>query len=167
MLFANEPVLSPTFLDSGAHSVHTGYWKTLPIDEYCEFLEEHHQKFRIIAVPDAIGDTAKTEEQVRYFWKKLEGKVPAEKLCNIYHLQCCSIAQLKRVVDYSLELGFKRFAVGGALGVGLKDPAKFQALHMANAHIPKDKFQIHLLGIFKPQMVKMFSSGFSGHGLAN
>lgn len=149
-------IYNKSFLDCGAHSVHTGTLDEIPIEEYAAFLEDHHEKFDIIAAPDVVGDSRQTEINTFKFMKLIEGKVPVEKILPVYHLQCRKISDLERAVTYARELGLSRFALGGALGVGFTHDEKYAALVSCRGKIPREEFKVHLFGIFVPGLIRAF-----------
>ena len=151
-----EVVCKPAFLDSGAHTKETGVWTELPIDAFIEFVNEYHHHFCMIAVPDEIGDSKETEENVHYFMKRLSPEVPVEKVVGIYHIQCRSMKQLNRCIDYCKEYKLNKFALGGALGGQFNEHQKMLVLQQCFQRIPRDLFWVHLLGVHAPQMVKLF-----------
>lgn len=157
MLDDLKPVLDPGFLDCGAHSVETGVWKELPIDDYVQWTKANHRRFKIIAVPDEIGDPEKTKVQTLQFAKDVKGVIPEKKLLPIYHMQTKNIDAYRDMLDYADKIGAEWVAIGGALGVGFTPMQKRVALEGIFSYLPRDRFKIHLLGITEPDIVQDFA----------
>ena len=156
MILETEPAyVEPGFLDCGAHSVHTGLWTELPFDDYVDFTIEFNGRFDIIAGPDVVGDSKATELNILKYLKRVEGKVPFHKIIPTYHLQAKSFKDLDRVVEYAVDAGLTRIALGGALGVGFTAEQKYVSLKLANERIPRDKLQLHLFGIHAPEFIRI------------
>lgn len=148
--------VGPAFLDCGAHSVHTGVWPVLPIDDYIQFVNENHESFSLIAAPDVVGDTDKTKENFKYFIERVT--IPKEKILSVFHLQSRDIGRVEEVFDYSQKAGLSWTAIGGALGVGFTPIQKILSLEEVYKRLKKrgSPFKVHLFGIPDPQSIKMF-----------
>ena len=153
----NDPFqIGPAFLDCGAHSVFTGVWNELPIDDYIKFTDENHKYFQLVASPDVVGDTDNTTKNFEYFIKRT--KVPKEKILSVFHIQTRNIKRFEEVINYSLEAGLSWIAIGGALGVGFTKIQKILALEEVFKKLGqyKNPFKVHLFGIHHPENVKLF-----------
>ena len=156
MLDDKVSICGPAFLDCGAHSVHTGKWEKLPIDDYINFVNKHHACFSLIASPDVVGNTLETTKNFKYFIERVT--FPRDKILSVYHLQARAINQFDYILDYSLEAGLSWIAVGGALGVGFSPVQKMVALEQVYKKMQArgSPFKVHLFGIHDPTSVKLF-----------
>lgn len=156
MLDEIKPVLRPGILDSGAYSVATGFWSELPIDDYINFVNKHHKRFKLIASPDVIGDTQKTLENFKYFIERVT--IPREKILSVYHSKARELNRFNEVVDYSQEAGLSYIAIGGAIGVGFTPTDKIVLLEALYEVLEKrgNPLKTHLFGMADPQTIKLF-----------
>ena len=142
------------FLDCGAHSVRTGRWDRIPIEEYAAFCAAHHDCFNTIAAPDVIGDHPATLANTFKFVNLVKGKVPLEKLLPTYHLQTRDPGALKEMVQESKQMGLTRFALGGIADKRWSTSQRIVALDHAVRLIPRHHFKVHIFGLFANEIVR-------------
>lgn len=156
MLDDIKPYLNPAFLDCGAYTVATGVWKELPLEDYINFACENHEHFELIALPDVVGDPAKTKEQSLEFARRTLGKIPREKLVPIYHIITGNIKYYLEMLQYAEEIGTKWVAIGSGVSgdyTALQRQIVFQEIFR---NLDRSKFKIHLLGVSTPATIFQF-----------
>lgn len=153
MLDELKPKCAPAFLDSGAYSVSTGKFE-LDIDEYIRFTNKNHKHFRLISVPDVIGNFQETVNNADYFLK--HSTAPREKITNVYHLTSGKLLKFPDIVKQSVDAGLETIAIGGM--VGFPRNQAIVALEWIYNYIHKNNVPLktHLFGGGDPMIVKLF-----------
>jgi hypothetical protein len=154
MLDSIKPQCAPAFLDSGAYSVSTGKWDFLPLGDYIKFTDEYHKHFRVISVPDVIGDTQATIENANYFFSHTA--VPRHKIANVYHVNSSNIRRFPEVVSQSIDAGISTISLGGL--VGFPKNKAVVALDWIYNYLSKTNspLKTHIFGGGDPMIVKFF-----------
>ena len=150
--------LGKAFLDCGAYSVLTGFWKELPITQYIDFVGKQHESFRVIAAPDVIGDAKATAVNLKLFMENLPTQVDRAKIAYTYHLNDLDLTTYEKTLEYCKEQRIGWLAIGGlvagnrntvSLMVGIEE-----ALRIKEKVYPELK--VHLFGGHNTEFIKNF-----------
>lgn len=156
------PELGKAFLDCGAFSVLTGQWEALPIDAYIKFVDEHADKFEIIAAPDVIGDAKATFANLRYFTSKLSARnrwdALKKKVIITYHLGDRDFDTLKNMLLFANEVGIEWVAIGGIVTPGTSIEQRFIGINevIKQVRSTQHNFKVHLFGGYTPEYIRTF-----------
>lgn len=140
------------FLDCGAYAVRTGSWDKFPVEDYLAFSSYHQNKFRLVAMPDVIGDADKTYAIHRYFLKHTD--IAPERLLSVFHVFSpdeygTSRKKFERVMSLSLEAGVGTFALGGIASVkSLSEDRRIVLGETMKWLEPyRDRIKVHFFGV--------------------
>lgn len=134
-----KPEHVSVFLDSGAFSAYT-LGRTIDLNEYCTYVEQHRQALSAYAVLDVIGDEHGTRRNLSAMRARGLDPLP------IYHV---GLAPIQVLDELLADLGPSRaLALGGMAAERVTNDVKKTKLDQCWSHIEKQwPVRVHGLGV--------------------
>ena len=158
-----EVKLGKGFLDSSAYSVLTGQWDSIPLDAHLRFIEEHHERFELMAAPDVIGSAEQTFSNLKYFIEALQKLGIWEKVAPhilvTYHLGDRDYTTMAGMLNYAWQQGIRWLAVGGIVTPNTSLSQRFVGISEVLSivkHKLRLPFKVHLFGAYTPEYIRAF-----------